>query len=93
LPSSSPPLESHLDWARRNVAYLVAPDGRRIDDPVVDRYREGEREVGHAYLFPLAGDTPGNNAEDLAGYRLVYRTPGTLVEVPVEYEFTGIALP
>lgn len=93
LPSSSPPLESHLDWARRNVAYLVAPDGRRIDDPVVDRYREGEREVGHAYLFPLAGDAPGDNAGDLAGYRLVYRTPGTLVEVPVEYEFTGIALP
>jgi len=85
LPASSPPLESHLDWTRRQVAYLIAPDGSRVEDPVVERYQEGEHEVGYAYLFPIAGD--------LAGHRLVVRSPGALVEVPVAYEFTGVELP
>ncbi len=77
--------QSHLDWASGNVIYLEGPGGKRVDNPNFERYLEREREVGYAYLFPLDGD--------LADYRLVYRSPAAILNVPVDYELKGIRLP
>jgi hypothetical protein len=77
--------QSHLDWVSNNVVYLVNAEGEKIDNPNFERYLEREREVGFGYLFPLPGE--------LKDYRLVYRSPASILTVPVEYELTDIALP
>jgi hypothetical protein len=77
--------ESHLDWTSNNVVYLVDGQGNRIDNPNFERYLEGTREIGYAYLFPVEGD--------IKDYRLVYRSPAAILTVPIDYELKGIDLP
>lgn len=76
--------QSHLDWVSNNVVYLEGPDGKKIDNPNFERYYEREKEVGYRYFFPV---------EDVADYRLVYRSPAAILLVPVDYELKDIPLP
>jgi hypothetical protein len=85
LDQANPSLQSYLDWAANNEAYLVRGDGTRAEQPSFEKYLEREREVGYAYLFPLDGE--------LSDYRLVYKSPSMILEVPVEYELHDIPLP
>jgi hypothetical protein len=77
--------QSHMNWAANNTVQLIGPGDQVIDNPNFEQYLERQREVGFAYLFPLDGDP--------AGYRLVYRTPVAILNVPVEYELKNIPLP
>jgi hypothetical protein len=77
--------QSHLDWVSNNEVFLVKAQGEKIDNPNFERYLEREREVGFGYLFPVSGD--------LTEYRLVYRSPASILTVPVEYELKDIPLP
>ena len=78
--------QSHLDWASNNEVYLEGPDGQRIDNPNFERYFESEEEIGFAYLFPI-------DEEEITGYRLVYKSPVAIVDVPFDFELTEIELP
>ncbi len=85
MPNAEQAFQSHLDWVANNIAYLVGPDGTRIENPNLERFLERSDEVGYAYLFPVAGD--------LSGYRFVYQSPVAMIELPIEYEIEGIPLP
>jgi hypothetical protein len=85
LSDSSEQMQTHLDWAASNVVQLIANDGRRFEDPNFERYLERENEIGFAYLFPLD--------DEIKNYKLVYKTPASMIEVPVKYELTDIELP
>lgn len=79
-------LQSHLDWVSNNEVYLVGPDGRQVTDLNFERFADNMKdEVGYRYLCPLDGD--------LADYKFVYKSPGAILVLPVEYELTDIELP
>lgn len=85
LADDGPQFESYLDWASSNTIYLVDSEGKQIDNPNYERYLERDREIGFAYLFPLSGE--------LKDYKLVYKSPASLVNVPVDYTIRNIDLP
>ncbi|MFC1757943.1 hypothetical protein ACFL2H_04150 [Planctomycetota bacterium] len=85
LSQESEQAQSHLDWAANNEIQLIAPDGKQIEDPNYERYFERENEIGFRYLFPLE--------DDIKTYKLRYKTPASMIEVPVEYEIKNIDLP
>lgn len=78
-------LESHRGWVFNNPAELVTPDGQSVSYAGLETTRQTPTEVGVAYLFTLDGD--------IAGHTLVYKTPGVVMKVPLEYELTDLALP
>ncbi len=78
-------LESHRNWVYQNDAYLLDPDGQRVDYARMEVTMQRQDEVGVAFLF----DRP----EGLEGCRFVYRSPVVIVALPVEYRLTEIPLP
>ena len=78
-------LQSHLDWVENNQILLFDADGRRADEPGLEKTLERENEVGYRYLFPVEGD--------LKGWKLVYKTPAGVSQLPVRYELKNISLP
>lgn len=78
-------LESHRGWIYSNEAYLLDPDGKRIDLASLETTRQQIDEIGLAYNFA----TPG----DLKDHKFVYKTPAAIISLPVKYELTNIDLP
>jgi hypothetical protein len=79
-------LESHRGWIYSNEAYLIGPDGTRVDHAGFETTsQQFNNEIGVSYKFPLA-DGPD-------GYALVYKSPASIVKLPVEYELKDIELP
>ena len=80
-------LESYRGWVFNNPAFLESggKDKETIRYAAMETTRETENEVGMAYLF----DAPGG----LKGYTFVYRTPTTIVSMPLEYELKDLELP
>lgn len=78
-------LESHRGWIFQNEAYLLDPQGERLENLGMEVTRQEENEVGVAYLF----DRP----EGLQGCKFVYKTPILLLRHDVDYEITGLPLP
>jgi hypothetical protein len=78
-------LQSHRGWVFQNVSYLVGKDGKPIENVGLETTHQSPNEVGIAYLFDLP--------DGIDGLAWVYETPAAIVELPVEYELTDIALP
>jgi hypothetical protein len=78
-------LESHRGWVYNNEAYLVNARGEQVEHSGFQVFRQAEDEVGVAYLFGLEGG--------LEGYKFVYKTPVSLINMPVDYELKDIPLP
>ncbi len=78
-------LRSQHGWVFGNEAHLVDADGKVIEYAGLEAFRESLDEIGISYKF----DIP----DTLEGYRLVYRTPSSVINVPVEYEISDIKLP
>jgi len=78
-------LESHRGWIFRNEAYLVGPDGNRIDNAGFETTRQGSNEVGLSYKFAVDGDW--------GDYTFVYKTPAAIVKLPVTFTFRDLPLP
>lgn len=77
-------------WLMQNELFLEDKDGQRIR---FDDYNGGinfggvdERTFDITYIFV---DVPG----EIADYTLFYRLPGTILELPIEYEFADLPLP
>ena len=86
LDQANDSLQSHLEWVENNVVELYDPDGKLADEPGYEKYLERGSEVGFSYVFPVDSD-------DLKGWRLVYKTPAGIAEIPVEYELKAVQLP
>lgn len=80
-------LESHRGWILHNECYLIDPKGNRIDHGGFESNLIDINQAGFAYKFDL-GD-----AKSIAGYKFVYKTPAAIVQIPAEFELTGIDLP
>jgi hypothetical protein len=78
-------LESFRNWILRNQVYLVDAKQEQTMPGAYEQTRQAENEVGIAYLFDLPN---GPN-----GLSLVYQTPSTIFELPIEYELRDLALP
>jgi len=78
-------LESHRNWIFNNEVWLETPTGEKLPYASFETTRQGDNEIGVAYLF--AGP------KSLAGHKLVYRTPVAIVNLPVEFRLTDLELP
>lgn len=78
-------LESHRNWVYDNEAYMLDPEGERIENAGSQATRQGSDEVGVAYLF--------DREAGLEGCKFIYKTPSLLINVPVQYELKDIPLP
>jgi hypothetical protein len=85
LDEPSGALQSHRGWIFQNRSYLIGKDGEPIDNIGFETTRQTPREIGIAYLFDLP--------DGIEGLAWVYATPAAIVELPVEYELTNVALP
>jgi len=79
-------LESHRGWVFQNLTYLLNKNEEIIDHAGFETTMQTENEIGLAYFFEL----PDDKIED---YTWVYRSPASIVRVPVEYELKEILLP
>jgi hypothetical protein len=94
-PEGGPQLESFESaaWLADNDAFLVSADNkRRLDvNGGTEVVSQSERRAVVNYRW-----VPQGNAADLGkpdGWRLVVRTPGKLIEVPVTFKLENIPLP
>ncbi|RMF41819.1 MAG: hypothetical protein D6753_08955 [Planctomycetota bacterium] len=78
-------LESFRGWVLSNQAYLLDPQGRRLENVGFQTYAITPSAVGIAYLFQINGDP------DL--HRLVYESPAGIVRYTLDYELEDIPLP
>jgi hypothetical protein len=78
-------LESHRGWILENETFFQNANGERFEPGGFEQTRQSKDEVGLNYYFDLK-DGP----EKLD---FVYRTPITILEVPVPYEFHDLNLP
>jgi hypothetical protein len=83
--SPSTALESHRGWILDNEAYFVDADGRRTEPGGFEQSRQANDEVGIRYFYDL------EQSPDTLEF--VYRTPITILEMTVEYEFHDLPLP
>jgi hypothetical protein len=91
LPPASADFDSHQSWDTGNQIYLLNRDGRtRLTTRLYTRESPGSRKAVVSYHFV---DTPQVKRGDSADWRLVYRAPAGIVEVPVPFEFKNVRLP
>lgn len=78
-------LESHRGWILDNEAYFVDADGHRTEPGGFEQSRQAKDEIGIRYFFDLE-ESPDK-------LEFVYRTPITILEMTVDYEFHDLLLP
>ncbi len=78
-------LESHRGWILENETFFQNAAGERFEPGGFEQTRQTKDEVGLNYYFDLK-DGP----EKLD---FVYRTPITILELNVDYEFRDLSLP
>jgi hypothetical protein len=78
-------LESHRGWIFKNPCHLVDVGGKTFEHAGFETTRQTDSEVGVAYLFEVP--------QDLKRMSLIYKTPASIVSLPVEYELKEIDLP
>jgi hypothetical protein len=86
-PEGGPEFESFEQWLVNNEAYLEKKDGKK-------RIQTGNSETDaqgrQAILRYFFSDEDMGKPED---WKLVYRTPGQILKVPVNFEFKELPLP
>jgi hypothetical protein len=80
-------LESHRGWVFQNVTFLTDKDGEKLDHAGFETTMQTEKEAGFAYLFELP------EGRKISDYTWVYRTPASIISMPIEYELEDIPLP
>lgn len=97
MASAGDALASHRGWVFNNLSYLTNADGARIEHAGFETVLQTEDEVGLVYLFDLRDleATGEGEAGEADPRRLtwVYRSPVSIVTLPVEYELKDIVLP
>jgi hypothetical protein len=80
-------LESHRGWAFQNITVLEDKAGERLDNAGFETTMQSETEAGFLYLFEIP---EGRTIDD---YIWVYRTPASIVNMPIEYKLEDVPLP
>lgn len=78
-------LESHRGWVFQNLTYLEDRQGEVVDHAGFETVRQTDEEIGLAYFFDLP--------DSIENYTWIYRTPASIVRVPVPYELRDLPLP
>ena len=76
-------LESHQGWVFQNEVYLMDSQGNREESISLETLRQDNEKVTVQYYFI---DDPGDRT-------LVYKTPASVIKLPVPIELTKIPLP
>jgi len=96
-PVEGPKFESFQSWLLNNEFYLEKEkDGVRIRFPAYgSEYEPGDDNDNRAAVRYHFGDQPDKNQVlgDISDWKLVYRTPGKITEVPIPFEFKDLDLP
>ncbi len=77
-------LQMQRGWVYSNEAYLVNPKGDRVDYAGLESFRETYEDIGLSYKFAVP--------DSLEGYKFVYKSPSTVMTVPVKYQMKDIRL-
>jgi hypothetical protein len=85
-PEGGPEFESFEQWLVNNEAWLEKAGGKKIQAGNYESNPQG-RQATLSYFFDLEGM---GKPED---WKLVYRTPGPILKVPVNFEFKELPLP
>ncbi|RCS52775.1 hypothetical protein DTL42_08035 [Bremerella cremea] len=78
-------LESHRGWVYNNEAYLKGPNGERVDIAGFEETYRDVDTVGLSYKFVLE--------REASDYEFVYRSPASIISLPISFELTDIPLP
>lgn len=78
-------LESHRGWVYNNEAYLEGRNGERVDIAGFEETYRDVDSVGLSYKFVLE--------REASDYQFVYRSPASIISLPVSFELTDIPLP
>jgi hypothetical protein len=95
-PPDGPKFESFQSWIVNNEIYLEkGKEGSGERFPSNGGYNTDDIRDNTAIVQYRFTDEPDKKLVlgEPAEYRLVYKTPGKIVEVPVTFEFKGLALP
>jgi hypothetical protein len=80
-------LESHRGWVFQNVCFLKDKAGEQLDNAGLETTMQTETEAGFLYLFDLP------EGREISDYVWVYRTPASIVSMPIEYKLEDVPLP
>ncbi|MBI1249475.1 hypothetical protein GC197_16745 [bacterium] len=78
-------LESHRGWVYNNEAYLEGPNGEKIDIAGFEETYRDVDTVGMSYKFVLEREP--------ADFTFVYKSPASIISLPIAFELTDIPLP
>ncbi len=95
-PSDGPKFESFQSWLVNNEMYLVKEkDGIKQQFPPNLGYETDDQTEDKAFIRYRFGDDPARNLKlgNISEWKLVYRTPGRISEVPIPFEFKDVPLP
>ncbi|PHR86267.1 MAG: hypothetical protein COA78_38140 [Blastopirellula sp.] len=82
---ASEAFESHRGWVFSNEVYLLGADGEKVEVAGYEQYQGDIDSIGISYQFVLE--------QEVANYKLVYKTPASMVTLPVKFELKDIPLP
>ena len=92
-PPGGPKFESFQSWIAQNEIFLVNQEGARLMNSSSITETETATKAVISYHFvddpskkPRRGKNPGD-------WHVVYRTPASIVEVPIPFEFKDVLLP
>jgi hypothetical protein len=95
-PPDGPKFESFQSWIVNNEIHFVREkDGLKQQMPPNLGYETDDQSDTKALIRYRFGDEPDRKVflGKFGDWSLVYKTPGRVVEVPVNFEFKGLALP
>ncbi len=95
-PADGPKFESFQSWVVNNDIYLEKEkDGIKQKFPPNLGYESDDQTENKALLRYRFGDEPEKKLilGKFSDWKLVYRTPGKIVEVPIPFEFKDVQLP
>lgn len=77
--------DSYRGWVLNKEAYVLDPNGKRLENQGFHTRRLADNEVGVTYLFEIP--------EDRKGYVFVYEIPGSVVKKAISLQMKNIPLP
>jgi hypothetical protein len=95
-PADGPKFESFQSWLVNNEIYLEKEkDGIKQHFPPNLGYETDDATDTRALIKYRFGDEPDKKLllGKFSDWRLVYRTPGKIAEIPIPFEFKDIPLP
>lgn len=91
-PPGGAKFESFQSWLINNQMYLLNKNGKRLDHAGYETDEQGANTAQIRYRFADDEDK-GVKLGKSPDWRLIYRTPAQIAEVPIKFEFKDVLLP